>query len=274
MSIRAHQPLLQLVGLTRRFGGVVAVDNVSLTIGEGEIVGLIGPNGAGKTTLVNLVTGLIGKTAGRVLFAGREIGRLPPQLIARGGVARTFQIVQPFPEMTVLENVMAGALFAGGSADMRAAAARAQEKLEFVGLAPFARAPAAELSLANRKRLELAKSLAMRPRLLFLDEVNAGLSSTELDRALELIRAIAATGVTIVIIEHLLRVVVSLVGRIVVLHHGALLSEGPPHEVLNDPAVIKAYLGNKFAQRHQAELEEQRLRHRSKIGRGVPETGG
>jgi branched-chain amino acid transport system ATP-binding protein len=274
MSVPAGEHLLQIEGLTRRFGGVVAVDSVSLTIERGEIVGLIGPNGAGKTTLVNLVTGFIGKTAGRVLFAGREIGRLPPQLIARAGVARTFQIVQPFPEMTVLENVMAGALFAGGSAGMRAAAARAREKLEFVGLASFAGAPAAELSLADRKRLELAKSLAMEPRLLFLDEVNAGLNSTELGRAMELIRAIAATGVTIVIIEHLLRVVLSLAGRIVVLHHGALLSEGLPNEVLNDPAVIKAYLGNKFAQRHRAEFEEQRLGHQFHMGRGASKTGG
>jgi branched-chain amino acid transport system ATP-binding protein len=268
------EPLLQLDGLTQRFGGVLAVDNVSLSIGRGEIVGLIGPNGAGKTTLVNLVTGFIAKSGGRVLFAGRDLTRLPPHLIAREGIARTFQIVQPFPEMTALENVMAGALFAGGSADMRVAAARAQQKLEFVGLSAFAHVPAGELSLANRKRLELAKSLSMEPRLLFLDEVNAGLNSSELDRAMELIRAIAATGVTIVIIEHLLRVVLSLVERVVVLHHGALLSEGLPHEVLNDPAVIKAYLGNKFAQRHQAELEERRLRHQLQIGGGASEARG
>jgi len=270
-GVAAVEPLLRIKGLTRRFGGVVAVDGVSLTIGRGEVVGLIGPNGAGKSTLVNLVTGFVAKTAGEVVFGGRDIAAMPPQLIARAGVARTFQIVQPFPEMTVLENIMAGALFAGGAGSMRAAAERAWEKLEFTGLGPFAHVPAADLSLANRKRLELAKSLAMEPQLLFLDEVNAGLNSSELDGALELIRTVARTGVTIVVIEHLLRVVLSLAGRIVVLHHGALLSEGPPHEVMSDPAVIEAYLGNRFAQRHRAGLEHGRLGQQSRV---APQTGG
>jgi branched-chain amino acid transport system ATP-binding protein len=243
------EPILEIRNLTRRFGGVVAVNDVSLAFAPGEIVGLIGPNGAGKTTLVNLVTGFLPKTSGSVLFEGRDISAAPPHLIARQGIARTFQIVQPFSEMTVFENVLAGAVFSGRSGQMPAARAKASECLEFAGLASHADYRASELSLANRKRLELAKSLAMQPRLLFLDEVNAGLNTSELDGALALIRAVAARGITIVIIEHLLKVIVSLVSRIVVLHHGAKLSEGAPAQVMRDPAVIKAYIGNKFAQR-------------------------
>jgi branched-chain amino acid transport system ATP-binding protein len=260
-------PALQLAGLTRRFGGVVAVDNISVTIPKGEIVGLVGPNGSGKTTLVNLVTGFVPKNAGQVLFEGRDISHLPPHEIARSGVARTFQIVQPFAEMTVLQNVMAGALFAGQRGTMKEAADKAHHYLTFVGLDRFAGYSASELSLADRKRLELAKSLAMEPRLLFLDEVNAGLNSSEIDSALQLIRNIAGMGITIVIIEHVLRIVLSLVKRLVVLHHGAMLSDGPPADVLNDPAVIKAYLGTKFGKRHQAELEQRRAKYQQDIER-------
>jgi branched-chain amino acid transport system ATP-binding protein len=245
--------ILEIRNLTRRFGGVVAVNDVSLSLAPGEIVGLIGPNGAGKTTLVNLITGFLPKTSGTVLFEGRDISATPPHMIARQGIARTFQIVQPFSDMTVFENVLAGALFSERNGAMQSASARAREGLEFTGLAAQADYRASELSLANRKRLELAKSLAMQPRLLFLDEVNAGLNSSELDGALSLIRAIAARGVTIVIIEHLMKVIVSLVSRIVVLHHGAKLSEGRSAEVMRDPAVIKAYIGNKFAQRFAEE---------------------
>jgi branched-chain amino acid transport system ATP-binding protein len=258
---------LRLEGLTRRFGGVVAVDNVTLSIPRGEIVGLVGPNGAGKTTLVNLVTGFIPKTSGRAYFEGVDITSLPPHEIARAGVARTFQIVQPFSEMTVLENVMAGALFAGQRSSMRDAADKARDRLEFVGLGPFANHPASDLSLADRKRLELAKSLAMEPRLLFLDEVNAGLNSGELSHALELINRIASAGVTIVLIEHLLKVVLSLASRLVVLHHGAMLSDGRPLDVINDHAVVKAYLGTKFAQRHQGEIERQREKYQQQVER-------
>jgi branched-chain amino acid transport system ATP-binding protein len=248
------EPILRLVGLTRRFDGVTAVDDISMTINKGETVGLVGPNGAGKTTLVNLVTGFVPKTSGQVFFEGSDITRLPSHLIARGGIARTFQIVQPFAEMTVLENVVAGALFAGCRGSMKMAEESAHHYLAFVGLDHFADYSASQLSLANRKRLELAKSLAMQPRLLFLDEVNAGLNSSELDEALRLIRKIAATGTTVVIIEHVLRIMLSLVERMIVLHHGAMLSDGPPATVLNDEAVIKAYLGSKFGKRHQAEL--------------------
>jgi branched-chain amino acid transport system ATP-binding protein len=239
------EPALRLEGLTRRFGGVTAVDNVSVSIPKGEIVGLVGPNGAGKTTLVNLVTGFVPKTAGQVYFEGTDVTRLPPHLIARNGIARTFQIVQPFAEMTVLEN--------------------ARHYLEFVGLERFADYSASELSLADRKRLELAKSLAMEPRLLFLDEVNAGLNSSEIDNALELIRKVSRMGVTIIIIEHVLRIVLSLVKRLIVLHHGAMLSDGPPAEVLKDAAVIKAYLGTKFGKRHEAEFHQQQQKYQQEL---------
>jgi branched-chain amino acid transport system ATP-binding protein len=261
-------PTLQLEGLTRRFGGVTAVDNISLSIPKGDIVGLVGPNGAGKTTLVNLVTGFLPKSSGRVLFEGREISHLPPHLIARSGIARTFQIVQPFAEMTVLENVMAGALFAGQGGTIRQASDKARHYLEFVGLDRFSNYSASDLSLANRKRLELAKSLAMEPRLLFLDEVNAGLNTSELDNALDLIRKISSMGVTIVIIEHVLRIVLSLVKRLIVLHHGAMLSDGEPSAVLKDPAVVTAYLGTKFSKRHQAESEHQREKLQQNLERG------
>lgn len=260
-------PALRIEGLTRRFGGVIAVDNVSLSIAKGEIVGLIGPNGAGKTTLVNLVTGFVRKSAGKVFFDGVDITKQPPHAIARAGLARTFQIVQPFSEMTVLENVMAGALFAGPRANLRQAAEEARHSLAFVGLDHVAYRVASELSLADRKKLELAKSLAMEPRLLFLDEVHAGLNSGEIAHALDLIHKIADIGVTIIIIEHLLRVVLSVVRRLVVLHHGAMLSDGHPVDVIKDAAVIKAYVGTKFAQRHQADLDRQRERYEGEIQR-------
>ena len=166
---------------------------------------------------------------------------------ARAGSGRTFQIVQPFPELTVVENVAAAALFAGGASSIRNARAQAQAHLEFVGLGDLAERSAAALTLAMRKRLELAKGLAMRPQLLLLDEVNAGLNSSEINQALELIQAIAARGITILIIEHLMKVVTSLCSRVVVLHHGELIAEGEPQSVMRDAKVIQAYLGKRYA---------------------------
>jgi branched-chain amino acid transport system ATP-binding protein len=240
-------PLLEAVGVGRRFGGLQALRDVSFTLRPGEIVGLIGPNGAGKTTLVNVLTGVHRADAGNIRFQGAEIGRTAPHRIARLGIARTFQVVQPFPAMTVQENVAAGALFAGGASGVAAAMARAMECLDYTGLADLALSPAAQLTLADRKRLELAKGLATRPKLLLLDEVNAGLNPAEMDQALRLIQRIAADGVTILLIEHLMKVVLGACSRILVLHHGALIADGDPRDVVRNPAVAEAYLGRRYA---------------------------
>jgi branched-chain amino acid transport system ATP-binding protein len=239
--------LLTLDGVSRRFGGLNAVDHVSLAVGQGEILGLIGPNGAGKTTLINAITGVYPPTSGRVHFENHDITRMKPYQIARLGLARTFQIVQPFPRMTVVENVAAGALFCGHAGNVREAKAIAHEHLAFTGLADLANRPAASLTLARRKRLELAKSLAMRPRLLMLDEVNAGLNPTEIEEALAIIRMIADQGVTIIVIEHLMKVVLSISHRVAVLHHGQLIAQGEPRSIISDRNVIEAYLGAKYA---------------------------
>jgi branched-chain amino acid transport system ATP-binding protein len=245
-------PLLELRNVTRAFGGVVATRDVSLTLKRGEVIGVIGPNGAGKTTLVNMITGVHPPSSGAILHEGTPIQGLKPFQIAARGIARTFQVVQPFPEMTVIENAMAGALFGAGIRKMHDARDAAMEQLLFCGLDALAERPASQLTLAQRKRLELAKSLSMRPRLLMLDEVNAGLNTAEVDQALDLIRAISERGITVLIIEHLLKVVISLCDRVVVLHHGELIADDRPDEVVRDPRVIKAYLGDKFAQRYGA----------------------
>jgi len=247
-----NQPILKVTSVAKNFGGIVAVRDVSFDLAAGEIVGLIGPNGAGKTTLINLITGVYPANSGSIVFDGADVTRQKPFQAARRGIARTFQIVQPFPEMTVLQNVTAGALFARQSGSIADAVEESREHLKFVGLADLAETPAASLTLPNRKRLELAKSLAMHPRLLLLDEVNAGLNPTEISGALNLIRDISARGITIVIIEHLMKVVFSLSHRILVLHHGELISGGLPNEVAKDERVIEAYLGSKFAERQRS----------------------
>lgn len=244
--------LLELKNVSRSFGGVRAIHNVSLTLEPGEIVGLIGPNGAGKSTLVNIITGVHPASSGEILHKGEPIQRLKPFQISARGIARTFQVVQPFPEMTVAENVMAGAMFAAGITSMDDARRTAMDHLAFTGLAAYADRPAEQLTLAYRKRLELAKGLAMNPHILLLDEVNAGLNTAEVEQALKLIRAIAARGVSIVIIEHLLKVVTGLCSRIIVLHHGELIADDPAADVIRDPRVIEAYLGSRFAERQMA----------------------
>ena len=245
-------PILEVRGLAKAFGGVRAVDDVSFDLFPGEIVGLIGPNGAGKTTLVNLLTGVLRPSAGTIRFEGREITRQRPHEAARRGLARTLQIVQPFPDMTVIDNVAAAALFARGLPTLAQARDAAREELAFVGIGALAEAEARALTLPDRKRLELAKSLAMGPRVLLLDEVNAGLNTGEIGAALDLIRRIAARGVTIVVIEHLMKVIFALSRRILVLHHGRLIASGSPEAVAADPQVVAAYLGKRFAERHKA----------------------
>jgi branched-chain amino acid transport system ATP-binding protein len=241
--------------LSHRFGGIHAVNDVSFALAEGEIVGLIGPNGAGKTTLVNLMTGVHRPQAGRIRFGGLDVTAQRPFEAARRGLARTFQIVQPFPRMSVVENVAAAALFGGAQPRVADALGAARTQLEFVGLAGLADRPASSLTLPGRKRLELAKSLAMSPKVLMLDEVNAGLNASEIDGALDLIRRIAARGITILIIEHLMKVVLSLADRVLVLHHGQLIAEGGASEIVQDERVIEAYLGRKFARRAKGEAD-------------------
>ncbi len=243
--------ILRVIDVSKSFGGIHAVQKVSFTLTSGEIVALIGPNGAGKTTLVNLITGTDTADSGAIRCDGVDITRQRPFQAARRGIARTFQIVQPFPDMSVVENVAAGALFAAKAKNRAAAEDEAMTHLEFVGLQDLAKTPAASLTLPNRKRLELAKSLAMNPRVLLLDEVNAGLNPSEIDRALELIRKISARGITILIIEHLMKVVMSASERILVLHHGELISEGSPDEIVRDDKVIEAYLGTRYAARYR-----------------------
>ena len=243
--------LLDVEGLGVRFAGLQALADISLRAQPGEVIGLIGPNGAGKTTFINAVSGAV-PYRGRVAFGGQALRGLKPFQIARLRLARTYQIVQPFPAMTVLDNVAAGALFARAEPSLVRARAWAEFVLQRVGLASEAGRQAGQLTLAQRKRLEVAKALAARPRMLLLDEVNAGLNASEIAEALTLIRGIAAEGVAVLLVEHLMRVVSGLCSRVIVLHHGRLIADGAPAAVLADPAVIEAYLGARYAERNRA----------------------
>ena len=237
--------LLDMANVSKRFGGVRAVQDVSLAVGEGEILGLIGPNGAGKSTVFNLINGVYPPDSGRILFAGADITGEPPYRIARHGIARAHQIVQPLANLTVLENCTVGACF--GRADLPLAAARevAREVAEVVGLAGRLDTLAGALTTAGKKRLELARALCARPKLLLLDEVLAGLNPTEIELMIAIIRGIRARGTAILMIEHVMRAIMSLSDRIVVLNTGRWLAEGTPEAVANDPQVITAYLGDR-----------------------------
>jgi branched-chain amino acid transport system ATP-binding protein len=237
--------LLDIASVSKRFGGVRAVQDVSLAVGEGEILGLIGPNGAGKSTVFNLINGVYPPDGGRILFAGADITGEPPYRIARHGIARAHQIVQPLAGLTVLENCTVGACF--GREDLPLAAARevAREVAELVGLAGRLDALAGALTTGGKKRLELARALCARPKLLLLDEVLAGLNPTEIELMIATIRGIRARGVAILMIEHVMRAIMSLSDRIVVLNTGRWLAEGTPEAVANNPQVITAYLGDR-----------------------------
>ena len=240
--------------VTKRFGGLSAVSQVSFTLREGEILGLIGPNGSGKTTLVNVLTGALRYLQGDALFRGRSLRGLAPHEISKLGVCRTFQVMKPFRSLTVLENVMVGALFGkeGGARDLASARALARETLALCELLSRADAPADGLSVPERKRLELARALAMRPSLLFLDEVMAGLNPREIEEAVVLVKRIRDAGITLVVIEHVMKAIRSLSDRLMVLYNGEKLTEGPPQEVLAHPAVISAYLGRRYKEQPSA----------------------
>ncbi|HEX8034620.1 MAG TPA: ABC transporter ATP-binding protein [Ktedonobacterales bacterium] len=245
--------ILQLDGVTKRFGGLSAVDNLSFSVRQGEILGIIGPNGAGKSTMIGLIGGALAPSAGIVRYMGQDIGRMPPSKRAQLGIARTFQITQPFSGLDVRENVLVGALF--GRRDLRRAEGQkvADEVLERVGLAPKAALKGEQLTVADRKRLEVARALATDPKLLLLDEVMSGLTPVEVAQAVELIREINRAGVTVLVVEHIVRAIRTVSDRVLVLHHGRKIAEDLPDQVLSDPAVIKAYLGERYAKQRKAQ---------------------
>ena len=236
--------ILEGEGVTKHFGGLAAVSNVDFDVDQGEIVGLIGPNGAGKTTLFNLISAALVPKPGVIRFKGEKITGLKPHQICRMGVARTFQEVKVFANMPVLENVLLGSLF-GTSTGMSSADAtrEATGLLEFVGLSAVRATPAKDLTLANQKRLEVARALATKPELLLLDELMAGLNPTEVAQAMELVTRIRDKGITIVMIEHVMKAIMSVCDRIIVLHHGEKIAEGTPQEIATSKTVIEIYLG-------------------------------
>ena len=236
--------LLEVSGISKRFGGVQAVRDLSFDMGRGEVLGLIGPNGAGKTTAFNLLSGFLIPDAGEIHFDGRPIVGVKPHAICRFGLARTFQIVRPFPHLSVLENVRIGAL--ARHPRMADARGKARAVIDQVGLGPRADHAAAGLTLAERKRLELARALATEPTLLLLDEVMAGLNPTEIEVLIVLIRGLNATGISILLIEHNMRAMITLSHRIVVLNFGEKIVEGEPAAVANHPRVVEAYLGEEY----------------------------
>lgn len=248
--IPANVPLLEVRGLSKSFGGVSAVQDVSFTVLPGEILGIIGPNGAGKTTLFNMLNGIVPPTSGDVRYAGQDLVGLRPSRICRLGIGRTFQVMRPFPRMTILENVVVGAHAAHGTD--AAAWEAARRALAQVGLADRAAAVAGELTTRDLRLMELARALAGEPRLLLLDEPLAGLGAAETEELIAVVRRLPAAGITVVIIEHTMPAMVGLVDRFVVLDQGRLLAEGPPAEVVRRPEVIEAYLGRKWAVAHAA----------------------
>jgi len=236
--------------LSKRFGGLRAVQDVSFTVAENATVALIGPNGAGKTTTFNLITGFYRPDAGSVSAFGRELVGLRPHAICAHGLARTFQVARPFGGMTVLANVMTGAFLREKNTHL--ARAHAREAIAFVGLSEKEQTPARALTTIDQRRLEMARALATGPRLLLLDEVMAGLNPAEVDQAVALVGKLSGRGLTIVIVEHVMRAIMALAGHIVVLDHGQKIAEGGPQAVVANPDVVRAYLGSSYAQAREA----------------------
>jgi branched-chain amino acid transport system ATP-binding protein len=237
-------PILEGENVTRHFGGLAAVSGVDFSVDPGKIVGLIGPNGAGKTTLFNLISGALVPKEGVIRFNERDITGLKPHRICRMGLARTFQSVKVFSNLPVLENVLLGSLFGTANSMPAADTAReAMEALEFVGLSAVRAIPAKDLTLANQKRLEVARALATKPELLLLDELMAGLNATETVEAMELVTRIREKGITVFMIEHVMKAIMSVCDRIMVLHHGKKLAEGTPQEIATSRIVVEVYLG-------------------------------
>ena len=240
--------LLEVDNVTKRFGGLIALKDISLYVEKGEIVGLIGPNGAGKTTLFNVIAGTYKPEEGSIKFEGKDITRLPPHKICKLGIARTFQTPKPFLNMTVYENVLAAYLFGGASKKVAEVEQEIISILKRLGLKKKRDMPASKLTFYEQRMLEIARSLAMKPKLLLLDEVLAGLNPTETSQAINIIKELhLKDGITIMMIEHNMRAVMNVSDRIIVLHHGEKLAEGRPQEVASDPEVVRVYLGETYA---------------------------
>jgi branched-chain amino acid transport system ATP-binding protein len=235
---------LEVNNVTKYFGGLVAIRDLDLAAKEGEIVGLIGPNGSGKTTLFNLISGVLKPERGQITFGGRDITGLKPHRVCQNGIARTFQLTKPFMQMTALQNVMIGRLYGSNPAlSIRQSKEECERILEFIGLGGKSLARARTLGVVDRKRLEIARALATKPKLLLLDEVMSGLTPTEMEEALKLVKAIGDSGVTLIVVEHVMKAILEISSRLIVLNYGEKIAEGAPQEVVNDANVIEAYLG-------------------------------